>query len=185
MDDLFSAWWIVAVPAVPLLAALLAARSGTVLLVTAFSAGPIITVLGLIGGAQALTISRATQEDWPNLQAAESFLAVADTVIKGYAWVFGTLTLALAVVVWRIRGHGVTESSAAAAFFLILPYFLVLLFACIHTPFRLGDSDEAVLDVVIEGPHWYLPSVVAVGVASVALMITGLPRLTRTQEQVP
>ncbi|MGR6924639.1 hypothetical protein ACU635_61200 [[Actinomadura] parvosata] len=173
-----------AVPAVPLLASLLAARSSTVLFVTAFSGGPIVTVLGLVGGAQALAISRATEEDWPNLQAAESFLAVADAAIKGYAWVFGALTLVLAVMVWHIRGYGVTESSAAAAFVLVLPYFLVLLFACIWTPFRLGDSDEAVLEVVIEGPPWYLPSVVAVGVASVALMITGLARLTRDQRQV-
>ncbi|GAA2833915.1 hypothetical protein GCM10020220_023550 [Nonomuraea rubra] len=73
MDDLFSAWWVVAVPAVPLLAALLAARSGTVLLVTAFSAGPIVTVLGLVGGAQALAISRATQRTGPTFRPRRAF----------------------------------------------------------------------------------------------------------------
>ncbi|GAA2833920.1 hypothetical protein GCM10020220_023560 [Nonomuraea rubra] len=78
-----------------------------------------------------------------------------------------------------------TESSAAAAFFLVLPHFSVLLFACIFTPFRLGDSDEAVLDVVIEGPHWYLPSVVAVGVGICGTHGQRTRRLTRAQEQLP
>jgi hypothetical protein len=84
---------------------------------------------------------------------------------------FAVAVVGLSVLARRVRSRGSTPATQAAVVTWGMVYFFLLAFAASFTPFVIGDSDEPVHQVIVEGPVWYVPAVRTVlACSAVALM---------------
>ncbi|MGP3955951.1 hypothetical protein ACTWPT_08135 [Nonomuraea sp. 3N208] len=152
-------------------------RVPAALIAASITAAPIITVLSFAGIDEARRIVRSDR-------VGLSFLEDAETGAWAYTVLFVVVVVGLIVLARRVWIRGGTAGTQAAVVTSGLAYLLLLTLAVSYTPFTIGNTDEAVPDVVIEGPVWYVPAVRA-ALLCVAAALTAASLLLMRRKSPP
>lgn len=159
-------------------------RAPAALIGSAIWAGPVITALGVVGIDEARHIAyedaRLKGEEivgFPDI--GDMFLKVAAEGVRTYAVLYALAAVGLAVLARRVRRRGGTPGTQTAVFAAAVVYLILLSAAGTITPFFIGDSDEPVHTIVVDGPVWYMPAVRTILACSAAALVAGLLLLIR------
>ncbi|MEV2270139.1 hypothetical protein [Nonomuraea africana] len=159
-------------------------RAPAVLVAASIWAGPVITLLSVVGIDQARRIAHEEaglrgEEIAGDVATGDWFLETAASGVRAYAVLFAVAVVGLTVLARRVRSRAGTPGTQAALVTWGMVYLVLLAFAASYTPFVMGDSDEPVHPVVIEGPGWYLPAVRTILVCSAAALVAASVLLVR------
>ncbi|MEU6711227.1 hypothetical protein ABZ897_07060 [Nonomuraea sp. NPDC046802] len=154
------------------------------LITAAIWAGPIITGLGVVGIDEARRIAyedaRLKGEEtigYPEI--GDTFLDTAAGSVRTYAMLFALAAVGLTLLARWVRKRGGTPGTQTVAFVSAVAYLVLLTTVSTLTPFIVGDSDEPVHIVVVQGPLWYVPAVRTIVVCSAMALVAALFLLIR------
>ncbi|TDD18146.1 hypothetical protein [Nonomuraea diastatica] len=160
------------------------------LIVSSAWAGPVITLFGVVAVGEARRVAHEEarlkgDELAGDPVLGDMFLDDAASGVRGYALLFAAAVVGLTVLARRVRIRGGTPQTQAAVFIWGLVYVLFLVIAATLTPFVLGDGDEPVHEVVVEGPVWYVPAIRTVLACSAAAFVAACVLLVRRPPGAP
>ncbi|TMR14363.1 hypothetical protein ETD86_28910 [Nonomuraea turkmeniaca] len=155
-------------------------RAPAALIAASMLAGPVVTVLGVVGIDEARSIAATEVVGVPSV--GSGFLDAAAGGAQVYAGLFAIAAVGMIMLACRVWIRGSTPGTQAAVISWGMVYLLLLAIGASLTPFVIGDSDELVHRVVLEGPVWYVPAVrTTLACAAALLAVAGflLIRLAR------
>ncbi|MFC5822657.1 hypothetical protein [Nonomuraea insulae] len=159
-------------------------RAPAALVTASVWAGPVVILLGVvgIGDARRIAYEEARLKGGDNVGdplVGDTFLDAAAGGVRAYAVLFAVAVVVMTVLARRVRSQGGTPGTQAAVVVWGLLYLVLMAFAVSYTPFAIGDSDEFVHRVVVEGPVWYVPAVRTILACSVAALVGASVLLVR------
>ncbi|MEU6718103.1 hypothetical protein ABZ897_42110 [Nonomuraea sp. NPDC046802] len=147
-------------------------------------AGPIITGLGVVAidGARRIAYENARlkgEETVGYPKIGDMFLDTGAGSVRTYAMLFALAAVGLTLLARWVRKRGGTSGTQTVAFVSAVAYLVLLSAVSTFTPFVVGDSDEPVHIVVVQGRLWYVPAVRTIVVCSAMAPVAALFLLIR------